>query len=215
MVDYICIDVASAPIPDAADFIEVGDPPENYSKPESIEKWRAERHAKLLAKAALDLDLSRLTAVGLSAPGLSRDVYLCSDEAGEEAALAMVGDLLAPANAVAVTFNGRSFDLALLQRRALYLGCPFPRLDLFKYKSPHVDLCELLSAHEPQRRHSLDFYCKRLGWTDLDPKPMEAAEEAQVFEHNDWQRLEASVRRDVTAIRRLAIWAGVIPAEEE
>lgn len=220
MTDYICIDVASAPIADAAAFIEVGEPPDNYSKPETIERWAAEKHAKLLAKAALDLDLARVTAVGVSCAFWeaahivsweAARIATCKDEEQERTILGDLAEDLSPANVIAVTFAGRSFDLALLQRRALYLDVPFPKLELSKYRSPHIDLCELLSGHEPHRRHSLDFFVKRLGWTDLDPKPMDGAEEAQVFAHGEWDRLAASVARDVEAVRRLAIWAGVMP----
>lgn len=211
MTDYICIDVASAAIEGAADLIEVGEPGDNYSKPESIAKWKDEKHAKLLAKAALDLDLARVTAIGWCVGSEEVRHVTLEDEGAEFGALMGLANKLARANAIAVTFAGRSFDLALLQRRALYLNVPFPKLELSKYKSPHIDLCELLSGHEPHRRHSLDFYVQRLGWADLAPKPMDGAEEARVFESGEWERLAASVARDVEATRRLAQWAGVVP----
>jgi len=75
-----------------------------------------------------------------------------------------------------------------------------------------VDLCEILSDRNPQRRRSLDFYCKRMGWDDLNPKPLSGADEAQVHVTGRWDELEASILRDVTATCRLASWLDVIAA---
>jgi hypothetical protein len=49
-----------------------------------------------------------------------------------------------------------------------------------------------------------------MGWDDLMPKPLSGAEEAQVPVTGRWDELAASLKRDVEAIYRLAVWCGVI-----
>jgi hypothetical protein len=109
---------------------------------------------------------------------------------------------------IAITYAGLHFDLPVLQRRALYLGVPFPKLNLDRYRTPHIDLMELLSGGDRERRRSLQFFCKRLGWTDL-VKPLSGAEEAQVFSSGRWEDLRASLAHDLEATSRLATFARV------
>jgi hypothetical protein len=214
-MSYVILDISTAPLPEAADYLEEPAAPANYKDPDKIAAYVAAAKAGALAKAALDPDLCRITCIGWCGPsGELRHVTL-GNEGAEHGALMGMANKLARANAVAVTFSGSHFDLHVLQRRAAYLGVPFPRLDLSRYKSQHIDVCDVLAGNDPQRRHSLDFFVKRLGWADLDPKPMPGEEEAKVFEHQKWAELAASVRRDTEALRRLAIWAGCLPAEED
>jgi hypothetical protein len=208
LTNYLIIDVSSAPIEGAEAYVE---PDKRLKDPVKI----AENLAAKREKAALDLDLARISGVGFSMDGGEPRVYTlphADDEAMELHQLrSVIGKHERSWNGVApiITYNGRSFDLPLLMRRARYLGVDFPTLNLDRYKSPHVDLMEVLSDRDPSRRRSLGFYVKRLGWTDLE-KPLSGAEEARVFETGDWDGLAASLRHDVEAVRRLAVWLGVI-----
>lgn len=217
---WICLDVASAPIADAAAFLEgTIKAPSNYRDPVKIAEYVAEKEAERLAMAATDLDLARVTCFALHTSGTD-DAYseltherLMQNEREEcDVITALAGrlDSWLHKGASIVTFGGHRFDLPLLMRRARYLGVEFPRIDLDRYRSTHIDLCELLSDRDAQRRRSLDFYVKRLGWSDLLPKPMDGAEEAQIFTHGRWDDLRRSVARDVEAVRRLAVWEGVL-----
>jgi DNA polymerase elongation subunit (family B) len=138
-------------------------------------------------------------------------VRVCREERDERLLIADVADLVS--GATIITFGGHNFDLPLVMRRAQYLGLRFPKLNLDRYKSPHIDLCELLSGRNPQRRRSLGFYAKRMGWTDLT-KILSGAEESQVPLTGRWDDLEASIRHDVTATYRLAQWCGVVAPVE-
>lgn len=206
--NWIILDVASASIANAADYLDADDikAPSNYKSPEAIAKYQQETASARLSAAALDLDLARITAIGQ----MGRDyqqIGLCQDEDAERMQLIDLVEEIG--RAAIVTYNGHGFDLPLLMRRARYLGVTFPAINLDRYRSPHLDLCELLSGRDPKRRRSLSWYVKRLGWTDL-VKPLDGAEEARVPETGRWADLEASLRHDVTATYRLAVWLGLI-----
>lgn len=207
----LIIDVASAPIVDAAQFIEgTAKAPAHYKDPEKIAAAIAEKEAERLAMAATDLDLARITGIGCMVDGGAR-IFLCHTPDEERAELVMLASRLGDTRerVTIVTYGGFNFDLPLLMRRARYLGVDFPTINLDRYRSPHLDLCELLSDRNPQRRRPLGFYVKRLGWSDLT-KPLSGAEEARVHETGQWDELRASIHHDVTATFRLAQWLGVL-----
>lgn len=218
LTHWIILDLATAAIADAANYLTPAadrKPPANYTKPDSIADWQAKDFASDLKRAALDLDLARITAFGCwddkATPPTPIYTETVTDRESERNAVGRLAMSLraAPERAI-ITYGGNRYDLPLLMRRARYLGVEFPALNLDRYRSPHIDLCELLSDRDASRRKSLDWYVRRMGWTDLQPKPMTGEEEARIFEHGDWSRLADSVRRDVEAIHRLAKWAGVL-----
>ena len=216
----IIIDVASAPIEGAADYIDIAEPavPGSYKKAESIAEWIAEERPKLmqqakekaLAHAALDMDLARLTAVGILEAGKAPVVYLCRDENDERAAIVWVKSFQPDYNNTVPLcgYNIFGFDLPLVMRRARYLGVTFPRLNLDRYRSPHSDLMLELSDRDPQRRRPLSFYAKRLGMEIT--KTLSGAEEARVHETGLWDELAESVKHDLVAAGRLAEWLNII-----
>ena len=216
----IVIDIASAPIEGAADYMEQVKAPSTYKDPEKIAAYIAEKTQERIGSLALDLDLARLTAVGILEPGQEPTVYLCRDENDERAAIVWVKSFAPDYSHTRpfVTYNGQSFDLPLVQRRARYLGVQFPKLNLDRYRSPHTDLMQELSDRDPSRRRPLSFYVRRHGWADLQ-KPLEGAEEARVHKSGRWDDLRASVLHDLVAAYRLACWMGVmddvkVPAAE-
>lgn len=205
---HLILDLATSALPDAERYLEgTVRAPKNYVDERKIADYIAEKQAERLAEAALDIDLARITALGFALDSNAIDVRVCRDEVDERLLIADVADLVN--GSTIVTFGGFNFDLPLVQRRAKYLGIKFPWLNLDRYRSPHIDLCELLSDRNPQRRRSLQFYAKRMGWTDLT-KILSGAEEAQVPTTGRWDDLEASIRHDVIATYRLAQWMGVI-----
>lgn len=207
---YLVLDLASAPLPDAERYLEgTVKAPANYKDESKIAAYIAEAQAERVASAALDIDLARITALGFAISPNVIDVRVCRDEQDERLLIEDVAALLTPMPTI-ITFGGFHFDLPLVMRRAKYLGVRFPDINLDRYRSPHVDVLELLSDRNPQRRRSLGFYVKRMGWTDLT-KILSGAEESKVVESGRWDDLEASIRHDVTATLRLAQWLSVIP----
>ncbi len=204
------IDIATAPLPEAASYLDTPKPRKGTKDAEKIEAQIADKLASRLEMAATDWDLCRITAVGWLLHGepesVDNTVRLCQNEHEEGDALVEVAAWLANTDAKAVTFGGMSFDLPILQRRAKYLGVPFPILNLDRFRSPHPDLMLLLSGGDKDKYRSLKFYCRRLGWDDLC-KPLEGAREAQVFQTGEWALLKDSVLHDLWATARLASWA--------
>lgn len=216
-MSFLVLDLATAALPDAERYLEgTVKAPGNYKDPEKIAAYIAEAQAARVANAALDIDLARITALGFAVPAYGQepaiDVRVCRDESDEKLLIKDVASMLADRPTI-ITFGGHNFDLPLIQRRARYLGVWFPVINTDRFKSPHLDLCELLSERNPDRRRSLQFYVKRMGWNDLT-KILSGAEESQVVSSGRWDDLEASIRHDVQAAYRLAIWAGLIAAHD-
>lgn len=201
--NYLIIDVAAAPIEGAADYLDPVTAPSNYGA-EAAAKYITKKSSEQVDRAALDLDLARLTAIGILAPDSEPEVAMPKTEAQERTMLAWAALLIQrQPKPVLVTYNGHSYDLELLQRRAVYLDVPFPTLNTDRYRSTNIDVLAVLSKHDPSRRRSLGFYARRFGWTDL-VKPMSGEAESRVHDTGDWAGLEASVRHDLLATQRLA-----------
>ncbi len=202
------LDISTAPLAEAGGFIEAPRPPGNYRDATKIEAWIAEKKAERLADAGLDLDLCQITGIAYDLNGQMVCRVTEGQELRERDLIADVAQLLKDGHEL-VTFNGRWFDVPVLKRRARYLGIWFPAVSTDKFRSPVIDLLAHLSDNDPTRKRSLTFYCKRLGWADLCEKPLDGRDEANVLQTGAWTELEASLRRDVTAIKRLAEWAGL------
>ncbi len=215
--DTVTLDIASTGISNAADFIDKASikVPGNYTKPDSIAKFVEEEYTRRVAEAGLDLDLAQVTAVGVQVGDSEPIVNLCETSDQEVLVLTWLAGLLGGnVPPTIITYGGSHFDLPLLMRRARYLNVGFPVLNLDRYRSPHLDLLQILSDRDPARRRSLGFYVRRLGWSDLF-KPLSGADEALAPSRGDWAGLMASVHHDVTACRRLAQWMGLLEPVSE
>lgn len=202
------LDISTAPLPEAANFIEAPRPPGNYKNQSTIDQWIEDKKAERLAEAGLDLDLCQVTGAAWSLDGDMSSRVTMGDTKAEMEIIAKIAQLVKDGHEL-VTFNGRWFDVPVLKRRARYLGIWFPAVSCDRFRSPVIDLLAHLSDNDPTRKRSLTFYCKRLGWADLCEKPLDGRDEANVLQSGAWSELQASLERDVTAIRRLAEWAGL------
>lgn len=204
--NFLVLDIATAPIPDAAQFInDAIQAPANYKDQAKIDAYIAEKRQEQADRAGLDLDLCRISGVGMQF-GDAPEIMLCKTESDEAAALKQVGKLIQ--GQTLIGFNSLKFDWPILMRRARYLGVSFPKINLDRYRSEHLDLFNILTNSGALPGHSLKFYAARLGWLDLE-KPSDGAMEARVFETGKWDELEQSIRHDVIATARLAQWLGV------
>lgn len=213
LTNWLILDVASAPLPNAEDYLEgTVRAPSNYKDQAKIDEYIREKQAERVAMAATDVDLAQIIGMSWRGGGIVKDYHgIATDcDQWEIGALDWLADVCEEQSPAIITFGGFNFDLPMVARRARYVGLMFPEINLDRYRSKHFDLCELLSDRNPQRRKSLDFYVKRLGWDDLMPKPLTGAEESQVPVSGRWDELAASLKRDVEATYRLAVWAGVI-----
>lgn len=211
MSRYLFLDVASTPIDNAAEYLEPVHAPSTWKDQAKIDAYVADKTAERTAGAGLDLDLARIAGIGLHGQD-GRDIWLCKTEDQERDALRSLGLVIQEVNPCIVTYNGFSFDIPLLMRRARYLDVPFPKISTDRFKSSHADLMLELTDRDPSRRRSLGFYVRRLGWSDL-VKPLSGAEEARVPQTGQWDELAASIAHDLEATKRLAAWLGYhVPA---
>jgi DNA polymerase elongation subunit (family B) len=103
-----------------------------------------------------------------SDPAAAVEFVACMDEA--ELLTAFWG--VAKHYDVAITFNGRSFDVPFLYMRSALLNVSITRKEWLGYRfaaEPHCDLAEQLTFYGVSgregaaRRFNLDFYCKAFG----------------------------------------------------
>ena len=223
---YLVLDIETAPIPNAADFLPVGDlaAPSNYTDPVKIAASIEKQRVKLIADAALDLDLARVVTIGTWTAFGGVSVHPLHDEEAERVALEqLAAQLRRPSrdgnDAMLITFNGHKYDLPLLMRRARYLGVKFPEINLDRYKSPHIDLYDLLCMRRNDiKAHSLRWYFRRLGYADLleaDPLEGGGADVGQAIAEGRWGEVVDHCVCDIEGTVRLARWLGVLPAEAE
>jgi hypothetical protein len=201
------LDLETCPIDGADQFVEAPDAPSNYG-PEATAKFQAKAKATAIDRAALDLDLARICCLGMECDGVS--LTRCfPDEASERIGLEMLFDTTNGfGEKRLVTFNGFKFDLPLILRRAAYLGLPIPKINLDKYRSPHLDLWNVLSHNGSVPAHSLSWYVKRLGWADLQGT-LPGRDIPQAVRDGRWEEIQAHCKADVLATKRLAEWLGL------
>jgi hypothetical protein len=210
MSNFLVLDVATAPHPRAEALMAdlAIEAPSNYKDEVKIAAFIAAAKDARLQRAALKPNFCRLSGAAWAwaedfAENRVQVVLLRSGAEQDEAdLLAELADRMT-VETVLVGYNGRAFDWPVLMRRALLLSVPFPTINLDKYRSSHVDVMSDLSSGGTIEPGSLQFNCQLFGFTDLQ-KSLQGADEARVYETQDWDGLEQSLRHDVTATYRLA-----------
>lgn len=200
----IILDLETAPISDAAVYIEPVKAPGNYRDEAKIAAYCAEKQAEKVDKAALDPDLCRIVALGFMAEdsGIGPAVFGCRDEIAERAALGVFWQVLSGHQIVG--FNVVGFDVPVLLRRSLYLGVKVPRLQVEKYRHPQIiDLMLELSFNGMLDYHSLTFYTKRLA-LDVPEDTHTGADIPGLIAAGDWAAVEAHLTADLYKTAALA-----------
>ena len=208
----VVFDLETAAIPDADKYMEAPSAPSNYKSPEAIEKYIAEATAKQLDKAALDIDLNRIVAIGYDpyVDALGVRVECCPDEQAERIALkkfwADLGDR------PLLGFKCLTFDVPTLLRRSLYLGVDPRPVVMGKYRHPGIiDLMEVLGFDGLVNYRGLTFYCKRFG-LDVPDDATSGADIARLVAASDWDGVASHCRSDVIKTSALARRIGLLPS---
>lgn len=206
----LVFDVEAVAIDGAADFMEPPQAPANYKDPVKIASYLEEATRKQLGECALDLDLARIVAIGMTWSGGAISVGLCQDEATEARMLRDFWGMIAPyPYPRLVGFNLCGYDLPLMMRRSLYLGVPCPSIPIGRYKHPDVDdLMLSLSFDGAVKFRSLWFYCKRFGIQV--PDETTGADIAGLVAEGHWEAVEAHCRADVQKTVLLAQKCGFV-----
>ena len=214
-MSFLVFDVESVAIDNAVEYLEPATAPSNYKDPTAIENFIARANTEALAKAALDVDLARIVCIGVS-DGSKTTCAVCKTEEDEAAALAAFWKRAAPMahstvdRPTLIGFNCLGFDLPLLLRRSLYLGTPWPKLQIGKYRHDGIrDLMMELSFDGALRYRGLKFYAKRLG-LEMPPDPYTGADIASLIADNNWDAVADHCRADVNLTVALAKRMGVL-----
>ena len=218
-IDYtpLVFDVETAPLPNAAEYLEPVQPARNLKDPEKIAEDIRQRTLEQAARCSLDWNVGRIVAIGYW-PGASGDVVAleCPEERNEVVALELFWEVAK--HRPLVGFNIRAFDLPFLIQRSRYLGVTHRDLDLGRYaKSPIVDLYELLTFGQGKydqgaMKRTLKAFAKRFGLSVNDTT--DGADIPALVEKGDWDAIAAHCESDVRLTRDLAARLGVLSVGE-
>lgn len=209
------IDIETFPLDNCGEFLDLSEiaAPANYKDEAKIAAYIAEKKAEIIAKAALDLDLCRVVAIGwLREDKIEPRVWVCDVPDAEAQALRNFWDELD--NRITIGYNQVGFDLPILLRRSLYLGVHAPALNLDKYRSPHIDLQQRLSLNGTKPYRSLNWYCKRFG-LDVPCDTNTGKDIAQLVTEGKWDDVAAHCRADVLKTKALAERMGMLKRQPE
>lgn len=208
---YMILDLETIAHPDAGQWLGPVKAAANLKDPAKIAKDIEERTADRDDKLGLDPDCCRIVALGWVDVGSNEPVCLMAfDEAQEKSMLATFWETYRKdANTKLVTFYGRQFDLPVLMRRSMYLGVKCPRLNLDRYRSPHIDVWDALTyAGALRTAHSLTFYAKRNGFGTLDK--VDGGDMAALVKAGDWESVKSHCLSDVGLTHALANKLGLL-----
>lgn len=198
----IVFDLETFALDDAAGYLEPVTAPANYKDPEKIAQFIAEKTASQVDRAALDLDLCRIVAIGFWTEGHEQPEVAVARTVADELEL-LQWFWQAVNGCHLVGFNCLNFDALILLRRSFYLGLHAPRLQVDRFKHPDItDLMQELSFGRIECVRSLNFYCKRLG-IDI-PDELTGADIATAVKAGEWVKVEAHCLADVQRTAALA-----------
>jgi predicted PolB exonuclease-like 3'-5' exonuclease len=153
----VVFDIETAPLPDAATYLEPITAPANYRDPQTIATYIAEKRAEHLERASLDPDLCRVVAIGWWRERQDAPTTATVELQDEATLLRMFWADVAEGHLVG--FNCIGFDLPVLLRRSLYLGIQPRTIQVDRFRHPRVtDLLQVLSHNGSLRMRGLEFY---------------------------------------------------------
>ena len=204
----LVFDIETAPIEDAAAYLEQPEVPANYKDPVKIAGYIAGKFREKLERCSLDIDLCRVVAIGCQLEGDEHVDANVTNEIAESDLLTLFW-LVAQGRHL-VGFNCLGFDLPVLLRRSQYLGVPIPLIQIDKYRHPEVtDLQQVLSFNGAIKYRSLDFYARRFGLA-VEPDVLTGPEIPQAVKDGRWADIRAHVAADVKRTAGLAMKLGLL-----
>jgi hypothetical protein len=208
----IVVDIETAGLPNAADYLEPVMAAKNLKDPEKIRADIEQRTADRDSKLALDWNVGRIVGVGWWTEEGGIEIRTCPFEIHEAEYLATFWRECR--HRTIVGFNVKGFDLPFLIQRSRYLGVKYPMLDLGKYSRRGViDLFLDLTFNQGTydagaMRRTLKAFCRRFGIAVDDETT--GADMPRLFEAGEFDAIAAHLRSDVEATVALAQRLGVI-----
>jgi hypothetical protein len=211
----LILDLETAPLPNAADYLDPVKPAANLKDPEKIKADIEEKARKQREDCGLDWNLNRIVCAGFLDGADSRAIVLTAeDEEAERAILQNVAAYLSPMRHTLIGFCIRRFDVPTLLARARYLHVKLPWISLKRWDNPHVtDLYDVLTFDVQPctsvMKRSLPSFCRRFGIEVEDAHT--GADVAALVEAGDWDGVAAHCRADLQRTALLAARLGYIP----
>lgn len=207
---YRCVDIETAVNPKALDWLEPVKPDARLKDPEKIKASIEDKTAERNEKLALDWDCCRIVALGWVDVGSNEPwCECCETEEEEKSALTYFWKTYREHETKLVTFNGHKFDLPILRTRSIDLDVPHPKVNINRFKSPHLDVAhELTMDGARQYPHSLSFYAKKYGFTTLDK--VAGADIGKLVEQKNWEAIRQHCLSDVGLTHAVANRLGLL-----
>jgi predicted PolB exonuclease-like 3'-5' exonuclease len=210
------LDIETAALPDAADYIKPVSAPDNYKRPEAIAAYQAEALQKAIGRAALDPDLGQIISLGLMTPDGNVQVHT-ADKVTEREMLTWFWEAWGSVpweERQFVTYNGTSFDIPYVKRRSLYLNVKHPQVLCGRYKHPQIlDLMTWLSEDDRERTKPLSFYLAKFKYPHAG-QDVTGKDIASLYAAGNWAAIAEHCRMDVDGTAWLAERIGVVPARQ-
>lgn len=216
---WLVFDIETMPLSGCDEYLtDPVEAPSNYKDPVKIAAYIADAKKKQIEKAALDLDLCEIAAIGLRLP--DDDCYAQTRGSNSEEDMlrgfwSFVSSVQRNGGVIA-GFNCLHFDLPILLRRSLYLGIQAPTVNIDKYRHDGViDVADVLTHGGKTTWRSLGFYAKRFGIPHDDS--VKGEDVPALVGRGAWDAVAAHVRADVTTTAALVQRIGLIaqPVIEE
>jgi predicted PolB exonuclease-like 3'-5' exonuclease len=208
---WMVFDIETCPMPGCQQYLtDQIEAPSTYKDAAKIAAYIAEKQAKHVAEAGLDVDLCEVVAIA----GAFHDTDWCQTRETTSEADMLDGfwrfvATIQREHGNLVGFNCLGFDLPILLRRSLYLDVPTPKVKIDKYRHDGViDLLDVLTFQWRMRMRSLAFYSRRFGIPHDDAVKGEHV--AGLVAAGDWATVAAHVRSDVASTKALAQRIGLI-----
>jgi hypothetical protein len=215
MPKALILDLETAPLPNAADYLDPVTPAKNLKDPIKIAADIEERERKQREDCGLDWNLNRIVCVGLWGTDTEPTVLIARDETDErDILLDEVASHLSPMRHTLIGFCIRRFDVPTLLARARYLNVKLPWISLKRWDNPHVtDLYDVLTFDDQPctsvMKRSLPSFCRRFGIHVDDTHS--GADVAALVEAGDWDAVASHCRADLQRTALLAARLGYIP----
>lgn len=209
MSRFRILDVETIAHPDAHLWVDPVRPDSRLKDPAKIAESIKEKTAERDERLALDIDCNRIVCLGYKdTDGDDPIVDICQDELAEALALTRFWNSYREKDTKLVTFYGLGFDLPVIMRRSLYLGVKYPTLNIDRFRTTHIDICQKLSFNGVMKTHSLKFYCRRFGIETNDP--FDGAQVAELVKAGLWDDVAYHCTADIGATHQLALKLGLL-----
>jgi 3'-5' exonuclease len=203
----IFLDIETLPVqcPDRiAKLVAGAKPPANYSKPETIAKWREDNAADIIAKTALDPAAGHICSIAWAVGDDPVESATIETLEGEAAMLSRFFHMLPPIGMH--RFIGHyitGFDLRFIMCRAIVLGVKVPALWPRDPKPWDQAVFDTMTAWAGARGTiGLERLCEALG-IESPKGDMAGNQVAAAWAAGEFDRIAAYNKRDVIAVREV------------